>query len=412
MIKKIKTVLLIAHDALPVPDVYGGAIEFLITRLLEENENNGQLRFVVTSTYFKESKRFNYKNSRIYYFENNKLSGDHYGNFAFNYWKWYHRRIRLTNKIFHNRITKQLFGNPRKMMDCITFQLLQITKKEKPNYAVVELCRNINQILPIINKIGKENVYYHIHNHMLQDMRIRSIIPNSISISEFVKKEWAVNASIIGDNRVLYNCADLMFFNNIRVLQKIKLKKRLKICNDEVVILFCGRFIPGKGVKQLLDAMGILQDKKIKLLLIGSEKFANGNISSFSKQIVERAKAMENVIYLGYIPNDKLPQYYSISDIQVIPSIWQEGAGIVAIEGMAMGLPLIITDSGGMVEYVNDECAVKVPISENLNENLANEILRLSNDDMLRKKMGFAGKMRAKKFSSKNYYQNFVKIFE
>ena len=101
----------------------------------------------------------------------------------------------------------------------------------------------------------------------------------------------------------------------------------------------------------------------------------------------------------------------ALADIQVIPSIWQEGAGLVAIEGMAAGLPLIITDSGGMVEYVDDESAIKVPIDEELPQNLARTILELHNDPERRKKMGSAGRCRAQKFSSKVYYRDFVEIF-
>ena len=123
-----------------------------------------------------------------------------------------------------------------------------------------------------------------------------------------------------------------------------------------------------------------------------------------------RAEKMGNVIYLGYIPNAKMQDYYAVSDMMVIPSIWQEGAGLVTIEGMAAGLPLIITDSGGMVEYVNDECAIKVPINDDLPRNLAAQIERLSGDAALRKEMGEAGKARAKRFNPKSFYDSYVRI--
>ena len=109
------------------------------------------------------------------------------------------------------------------------------------------------------------------------------------------------------------------------------------------------------------------------------------------------------------MPNAKIQDYYAVSDMMVIPSIWQEGAGLVTIEGMASGLPLIITDSGGMVEYVTDDCAVKVPINGELPQNLAAQIERLSNDAALCKKMGDAGKERAKKFNPKYFYDSYVR---
>ena len=115
---------------------------------------------------------------------------------------------------------------------------------------------------------------------------------------------------------------------------------------------------------------------------------------------------------MGYIPNDQLPEYYATADMQVVPSIWQEGAGLVAVEGMAAGLPLIITQSGGMVEYVNSDAAIQVPIDKELPHNLALNIKLLANDKQKREKMGLAGRKRAELFNRENYYNNFVSVFE
>ena len=410
-----KTVLLIAHDAMPIPDLYGGAIEFLITRLLEENEKTGKFRFIVTSSSPEEAipdSQHLYQYSKIFYFKDNCLVGFQADRTS-HQWNRYCKRIRLINRLFHNRISKHIFGSAKMMLNYVSFQLLLLAKKEKPDYAVIELCHNIDGLKPVITRVGRKHVFYHIHCHLQQDMKIRSVIPNSIAISEFVKKEWVVDSSIKGKNQVLYNCANLPAFQiEYNESQKEEIRRCLKIDKDEIVVLFCGRLIPQKGIKQLLDAMEQLKDQRIKLLLIGSERFAQGNFSDFSKQIAKQAERLENVINLGYIPNKELSQYFSISDIQVIPSVWQEGAGIVAIEGMASGVPLIITDSGGMVEYVNDKCAVKVPISNHLKEDIADRIHELANDKELRKMMGLAGKMRAKEFSSEKYYKEFVRIFD
>ena len=79
---------------------------------------------------------------------------------------------------------------------------------------------------------------------------------------------------------------------------------------------------------------------------------------------------------------------------------------------MACGLPLLITQSGGMVEYADRSCSRSVPIDDGLAENLAKEIICLSNDKELRCKLGENGRKRAKAFSKQQYYRNFVKIVE
>ena len=107
-----------------------------------------------------------------------------------------------------------------------------------------------------------------------------------------------------------------------------------------------------------------------------------------------------------------MPKYYAISDIQIVPSIGQEGAGLVTIEGMASGLPLIITESGGMVEYATKDCSLQVPINEQLPDNLASAIIELANNPKLREELGKNGRKRAELFSEEKYYKNFVSLIE
>ena len=119
---------------------------------------------------------------------------------------------------------------------------------------------------------------------------------------------------------------------------------------------------------------------------------------------------MDNVIPLGYIDYGKIHEYYAISDIAVVPSICPEGAGLVAIEGMASGLPLVITKSGGMPEYVIDEAAIKLDVSDNLASDLAKAISYLADNKEKRVKMGAAGRKHSVKFSNNAYYHNFLDI--
>ena len=90
--------------------------------------------------------------------------------------------------------------------------------------------------------------------------------------------------------------------------------------------------------------------------------------------------------------------------------MWEEGAGLVAIEGMANGLPLIITKSGGMPEYTGKECAIILDRDEKLTDNIADSILKLFDDADLRQKMSLAGIERSKLFSKEKYFANYMNI--
>lgn len=406
----VKTVMLLLPNLFPVPDVKGGGVELLITQLINENEINGKIKLVIISKYDKQASNTHFNNSCIYYFENNKIINLPFNNIN-RRWKNYCIKKKIIRKLFHNRFTSQIFKKKHSTLDFFLFQCLLIAKKEHVDKLIVENYSINDRFRPLVKHFGKNNCYNHIHYHRKDSGCEREIIPNSLSISKFVRDEWIKGSRVSGRNEVLYNCIDTKKYGRI-ISDDIKKEKRFQLGFNEndIIVIFCGRLLPVKGVKELLEAFEIINENRIKLMLIGSFYYSLNKDDEFSRNIVERAKKMDNVTYLGYIPNSELQDYYSISDIQVVPSTWQEGAGLVALEGMASGLPLIITDSGGMVEYVNDDCAIKLPIDDNLPQNLSENIINLANDKQLRKMMSEAGKNRAAIFDKEMYYNNFVDI--
>lgn len=400
--------MLIPQLLLPIPDVQGGAVETLITNLLDENENENRVRFVVISKYNKEASEKQYKNSKIYYFDNNQYVGKS---------KIFIKILWLLYKsimhVIQNKITYKLFACNYHVVDYVTFQYLCIAKKEKVDFVSIEADENEYELSAFNKLIGKHRVYNHIHYTRRENLASRRLIPNSICISKYVKNEWAKSDTVKGDNKVLYNGISLDGYDSTKSdIYRNDVRNKLGIKETDILVVFCGRIMKVKGVEQLLDAFSRIDNPNIKLLLIGSAPAGNKGYREFAEKTIEKANNMNNVICLGYVDNHILPMYYSASDIMVIPSICQEGAGLVAVEGMASGLPLIITESGGMVEYVNDSCAIKLPIDDNLPVSLAKEILKLSKDRQLRENMGKCGRERAKLFSKSQYYKDFINIIE
>ncbi len=408
-----KCIMIIAPQVLPIPDVRGGATEMLITNLLKENEKQHQVDFVVVSKYDKEAEKHKYLNSKFYYFDGDNLVNDKIKLLSFKFFI-----LRVSTKI--KRIAKKIglvvknWNDDIVYLDLFHFQCFQIAKKEKVDI-LINCGSGIVDEYKIFYKFpGKENIYYYLHWVQEENVKFRQIINNSISISSFVKNEWVKDKQIYGKNLVLYSGIDIQRFSfETNYTEKQKLRKSIGVGEKDTLIIYCGRLVREKGISELLKAFDLLNDNKnFKLLVIGSVAFANNASTDFSNAIVSKMKSIKSVTYLGYIPNDVLPKYYNISDIMVIPTTCQEGAGLVAIEGMASGLPLIVTDSGGMVEYVNNDCAIKIPIDDELPVNLKNEILRLAEDKEKMKKMGEAGKARSRLFSKENYYNNFVSLFD
>jgi len=153
-------------------------------------------------------------------------------------------------------------------------------------------------------------------------------------------------------------------------------------------ILFVGRLDEAKGVPYLLQAFKEVKKavKEVKLVIIGDGPLRD-EIRRFS-----RANNLENdILVLGIIKNRDLPPYFRAAEITVAPSIttkkWREQIGMVNIQSMACGTPVVSTFSGAIPEYVkHNETGILVP--ERDSESLANAMIKLLKDDKLRSRLG------------------------
>ncbi|RZM15673.1 glycosyltransferase [Lactobacillus delbrueckii] len=93
------------------------------------------------------------------------------------------------------------------------------------------------------------------------------------------------------------------------------------------------------------------------------------------------------VIFTGYVDHAELYKYHNIADCAVVPSVWEEPAGLVVIEALMSGDPLIVTRVGGATEYVNDKSAIIVDRGAKIEENLKEAILKIKENPKLRKRM-------------------------
>ncbi len=411
--KSKRVIMILPPTVFAIPAVEGGAVEQLITHLLDVNEIENRVKFILVSKYDERAAKIKYHNSEVLYLSQDGFVMGYEKRFKF---MWYMYRLWL--KIFHNHIVEKIHVKHHNRMNLYSFQCAILAKQSHVDFVVNELHDFGNDApMDIFNSIvGRDRFYNHIHSVREENLASRHIISNSISISEYVRNHWVVDQSIQGRNEVLYNCIDVgQFRRELTSLERLERREALGISEEDFLLIFCGRLAPEKGVEQLIRSFDLLysnSEKNIKLLLIGSAAFSKGNITDFSKEILERANRNPYIIPLGYIPNTELSQYYELADGQIVPSVCQEGAGIVAIEGMAVGLPLIITKSGGLPEYVGDGTAIQLPIDSQLPEHIMEAVKKLSFNSELCRELGDAGKRRVHKFSREAYYNGFLEIVE
>jgi phosphatidylinositol alpha-1,6-mannosyltransferase len=167
--------------------------------------------------------------------------------------------------------------------------------------------------------------------------------------------------------------------------------------NGSLVILTVARLVRRKGIKYLIEAMPrVLRSLPDTVLLVvgdGPEK----------PRLEEEARILglaSRVSFLGKVPEQKLIAFYQASDVFVLPAIVDsemntEGLGVVLLEAMSMGKPVVASGVGGIPEaVVNGETGLLVkPQDPN---DLADAIIRLLGNSELSRKMGDNGRQRVK----------------
>ena len=120
---------------------------------------------------------------------------------------------------------------------------------------------------------------------------------------------------------------------------------------DERVILFVGRIEPLKGVDILINAAAMIEsDVDCTVLIVGGDASSKAQVEKLRS--LAREKGIEHrVAFVGAVDHEKLPLYYSAADVCVIPSHY-ESFGLVAIEAMASGVPVVASRVGGLTDTV------------------------------------------------------------
>lgn len=129
-------------------------------------------------------------------------------------------------------------------------------------------------------------------------------------------------------------------------------RQKLGIAPDEKVVLYVGRFDPRKGIETLVRAIGrseLRSSGKLRLIIGGGSRpgHSDGLERERIEGIVSELGLSEIAQFPGRLSQDKLPTYYAAADVCVVPSHY-EPFGLVTIEAMACGTPVVGSDVGGL----------------------------------------------------------------
>ncbi len=152
------------------------------------------------------------------------------------------------------------------------------------------------------------------------------------------------------------------YWIDLKKFKKVTDAKNKLGWKEKFIVLFVGRLVSEKGIELLLESAKSWE-KEISLKIIGS--------GPLEAKVKEAVLQLSNVDFIGGIDSDKLPIYYSASDLLIVPSISEEGFGRVILESLACGTPVIGARRGAIPEALDNSVGRIIDISS---ENIKQEV--------------------------------------
>jgi glycosyltransferase involved in cell wall biosynthesis len=184
--------------------------------------------------------------------------------------------------------------------------------------------------------------------------------------------------------------------------------RRWNLPDDRPLLLFIGRFIPAKGLLDVIAACGLLRDggQQFLLLCIG-----DGPARSEAETLVRRLNLQDYVRFFGYIPEEQTAGFYINGDVLLFPTYHTEGFPMVIFNAAAAGLPIITTRIRAAADYLQEpeNCLWAEPRRPDL---LADRITELLEKPELRLSMAGNNKALAGQFSAEIVTAEYVKAYQ
>ena len=186
-------------------------------------------------------------------------------------------------------------------------------------------------------------------------------------------------------------------------------KRDVGLSDDDKTVLFVGRLAPKKGLEFALYAFRliILAEPDVKLYIVGPyDRAYMWHINN----LLKKWGLKNNVIIVGPVPREKLRKYFAASDVLIFPSYGGESFGIVVLEGMASGKPVVATSGGALRRYIEKYKLGYITGFDTVK--FAAAVLKLLRNPELRREMGERGRRFARIFSWDRLFSKILRIYE
>lgn len=248
-------------------------------------------------------------------------------------------------------------------------------------------------------------------------------------ISKLISKNWIINNAIKYINQCDHMIAPSSYIKNFVLNRGAKtpisvipsgidigrfgkddngrkiIRERYGIGSDETALVTICRLAEEKNIKFLIRSFSEIHKKRkdLKFMVVG-----DGPLRKALEKMSKELGLEKNIIFIGWIPGEKIAPYYRAGDIFVYASL-TETQGLVAAEAVAAGLPVVVVRASGTEDAIVDgETGF---LTENSMDDFSGKVLRLVDDAELRKKMAVRAKISSAKFSEELWIRNIESLY-
>lgn len=388
-------IAILTSGILPIPAVQGGAVENLIDFYLEYNDLHKIHDITIYSIYDKKVDNHPAHASSVnhyYYIDTNSLWA------RIKKYFFLHTSYKY-NISFNNHYIEFYFEQASKHLRKCNYDIIIL--ENRPSYAYKLRTRT------------RAKLICHLHNELLTSnspggSEIYNSLDKIITVSNYIANRVKTINSYDNKCITVYNGINLKAFNPYRNCAISR--NEIGLSPEDFVLVFSGRINKEKGILELIKAMQHLNSEiRIKLLVIGGSFFGNDiKDNDYIKKIKRIASTIqEHIVFTGFIAYEKIPDYLKLSDVAVIPSIWNDPFPTTVLEAQAMGLPIIASNNGGIPEEVTTDNAVLLETNDRFVKSLADSILWLYKHPLQRKKMGELSFIHSSIFDKERFAKDF-----
>ena len=257
------------------------------------------------------------------------------------------------------KVIKKVFGK----FAIVTPSLYEILayKKFKSHDIHHIVLENCPSYAIFFNRKNEFDITLHLHNDYLHEKNkenelLLSRIQRVMTVSDFIKRRVLKIAPRNLPVNVCYNGIKTDVFSHVIDSEDlVSIREAFGISKKEKVIIFTGRLVANKGVKELIQAFAKVMTRMdgVRLLIVGGLSFSNNKKNDYVREIENMSASLNGkVTFTGFVDYAEICKILQLADLLVVPSVCYEAFSLSTLEGMASGLPVVVSDAGGMLEQV------------------------------------------------------------